>query len=67
MTREKLEALCAEIIDIKRYLRKRIAVRLWSLPDGETVVRYSRPVTAFDVAEDFGCDPFDPALQPVIS
>ncbi|MEW5890726.1 MAG: hypothetical protein AB1768_17195 [Pseudomonadota bacterium] len=66
MTREKLEAIRAEIIDIKGYLRKRIAVRLWSLPDGETVVRYSRPVTAFDVAEDYGCDPLDPALRPAL-
>jgi hypothetical protein len=67
VTRKKLEALCADVIDIKGYLLERIKARTWNLPDDEAVVRYSHPVTAFDVAEDFGCDPLDPALKPVIS
>jgi hypothetical protein len=66
MTEKKLEDVLTQVLDIKKFLLERIQARLWNLPDGKTVVRYSLPMNAFEVAADCGCDPLDPCLKPCL-
>jgi hypothetical protein len=49
------DPVLAAVIDLRQYMRQLVAHRKWYLPDG-TLVIFSRPLTAAEVAEAYGID-----------